>query len=264
MYPYQPPPAYHAPYPNHFAAPTPAYQAPRSPPVHQNSNVGRRGGITIHVCHNSHQNCVKCKKSQEDRGMLDIDPHGRRQPHRQINVCTMETPRSRSGRVPQELQGLLHNFDFTVQLPAAGNDPNTWLFNDGQLMAVIGPIVNGISVIQKAFPEPGINQTLKFSRVNLPGPSYTVEYMLQSNDPYDIGAWAWYRYANGSVRVWHWDPYDPTLEPCLVAWKNRNNWHWYFDPVISQMLKSECEAAAIIVICGMVLFNGEGRTLTMT
>ncbi|KAJ6467879.1 hypothetical protein C8R45DRAFT_475350 [Mycena sanguinolenta] len=283
MYPFQPPPAYHAHYQNNYAPPAYAGQiAQQPPPVEENSNVGRRGGIFIHVCANCNPKCVKCNKSQAERGMLDLDASTGDRVHRQINVVSVVSPRAPDGRVPPELQGRLRHFDFTVQLSRAPND-NTWLFDDTQLMAVISPLVNGTSRIDKSFPEPGINAALKMSRVNIQGPTYTVcvslkfrawsqedsltdvssEWILQSIDQYDVGLWGWYRYHNGSIRVWHWNSHDNSRR-WLVAWKNRNNWHWFFDPLISQLMKSECEAAAILIICGTVVFNGLGRTLTQT
>ncbi|KAJ7254993.1 hypothetical protein B0H12DRAFT_1114463 [Mycena haematopus] len=190
MHLYQPPPAYHALYQNN---------SPHQPT--QDMHPSNR-----HLCKrtpiNCGPHCVKCNKSQADRGMLDLDPNGPgRHPHRQINVVTILSPRSQSGRVPRELHGRLHHFDFTVQLSLTPQDPNTWLFNDSQLMAIISPIVNGTARIEKSFPDPGINSTLQMTRVNIPGPSYVVEYMMQSADQYDIGLWGWYRYTNGSVRV---------------------------------------------------------------
>lgn len=60
--------------------------------------------------------------------------------------------------------------------------------------------------------------------------------------------------------MWNWKTYKDA-DPVLCAWKEPYDPHWNFDKIISERLQSECETAAIIIICGMIIFHGEGRSL---
>jgi hypothetical protein len=107
------------------------------------------------------------------------------------------------------------------------------------------------------------------------------EFVLHSADHWDIGFWGWYRYYDGSIRVrslcstyltsdpsiprfqqqvWNWATYD-NRQPVLVAWKNPDDPHWYFEETISELRKYETQSATVIIISGMIVFNNQGTTL---
>ncbi|KAK7052750.1 hypothetical protein R3P38DRAFT_2861736 [Favolaschia claudopus] len=261
-----------------------AYQQniPRPPPLIVNPSTGRAVGVPIHICSNGDRYCVSCFMLQSKRpGQYNtVRPshrsysnkrNGHMLVHNQINVCVASSPRPNpsTGLVPSELRSQLKNFNFTLQLAnmdqmAVTNDASSWLFSDRELLAIIGPMVNHSISVAKPYEQESGNTKMVMSRVNLEGPGYIVEFLLRSGDQFDIGMWGWYRYMDGSIRVWNWATHDPTMKACLVAWKNANDWHWYFDEIISAMMKDQTEAAAIIIILGMIVFNGQGRTLTLT
>ncbi|KAJ6534194.1 hypothetical protein B0H19DRAFT_1185497 [Mycena capillaripes] len=232
-------------------------------PVIPDPGLGDMVGVPIHICAENDSHCVKCNMPQRKRrdalNCVRTSDNKKWLLHNQINVCT----RGPNGSgAPLSLRG----FNFTVQLPGiqaqAQDDISTWVFNQEGLIAVIGPMVNHQVTVTKPYAQrPGSNNTMVMSRVNQEGPGHRVEYILKSADQHDIGLFAWYRYHDGSIRVWNYHTHN-SLYPVLVAWRSPGDWHWHFHENVSELLRAETEVAAIIVICGIVVFNNMGSTLT--
>ncbi|KAF7368367.1 hypothetical protein MVEN_00158400 [Mycena venus] len=216
---------------NYYAQSSSHHQPLRRPPLIKSSSTGTQVGVPVHICAESNAWCVKCAMPQNKRRngynqVVTSDRH-RRLVHNQINVCTALEARPAYGEIPRELQGHLRAFNFTVQLSNMADDPTSWLFNDERLLAIIGPMVNHTVTVRKPYLTQG-NNVLTMSRVNLEGPGFIMDYLLRSGDQFDIGQWGWYRYYDGSIRVWTWPTYSQSKPPMLLAWKNAADWHWFF------------------------------------
>ncbi|KAJ7830351.1 hypothetical protein B0H14DRAFT_3872687 [Mycena olivaceomarginata] len=180
--------------------------------------------------------CVRCSKPQQRAG---ASRNGVRTVlQNQTNMCTVLTPRSRH-HLPPGIPQWIPNFDWTLSHVHSHHNPASWLFDNKMLIAII-----------KAGATPEKNNLLSMSCVNMPGPNG--QYVV-CRVPH-IGCWGWYTYADGSLRVWNWKN-DTDAPPVLCAWKEPTDPHWHFNQIISERLQSECEAAAIIVVRGIVIFT---------
>ncbi|KAJ7838812.1 hypothetical protein B0H13DRAFT_1911594 [Mycena leptocephala] len=236
---------------------------PAPPPKISNPDIGHTVGIPIHICADSCIFCVKCTMPQsQQRGPFNqtwTSDGLRKLLHNQVNVCTATQPRPPNGGLPPELRGRTDRFQFNVQLSNMPGDQSSWLFDRQYLLAIISPMVNQATTVTRTNDTPG-NCLMTMRRVNHQGQGYLVEFVLHSADHWDIGFWGWYRYYDGSIRVWNWATYD-NRQPVLVAWKNPDDPHWYFEETISELRKYETQSATVIIISGMIVFNNQGTTL---
>ncbi|KAJ7662589.1 hypothetical protein DFH06DRAFT_355638 [Mycena polygramma] len=238
------------------------HRSAHPPPLIQNPSTGSVG-VPIHLCRGGDVACVQCgleqRKTRSQHNSVRTSDNMKWLLHTQLNMCTATRARPSDFSVPPEL-GSLRRFDYTVQLPGRmQRDGTTWVFSKSTLVAVIGPMMDRTVTISKAFQTPGRNNTMVMRRIHERGPAqqanYCVEYILQSGDQFDIGCWAWYRYQDGSLRVWNYATHD-NRNPCLVAWKEATDPHWTLHEAIAELMHSEAQVAAIVVICGMVVFSG--------
>ncbi|KAJ7144447.1 hypothetical protein C8R44DRAFT_846239 [Mycena epipterygia] len=204
---------------HHFAPPQPhqylqdsscssSQTAPQAhPPVISSPDIRGAQGVPLHICVASASggSCVKCLNAAPRNEAVASRRTHRQIPHATLNVAVASGPRA-FPRVPRELQSVLGAFDWTIQLGGGGGgDGEAWLMDGGSVLAKIGPMVNrSVRITKPVDVGRGYNAGMVMTRVDLPGPGYVVDWILQAAPgDQDIGFWAWYRYFNGAIRVWN-------------------------------------------------------------
>ncbi|KAJ7171424.1 hypothetical protein C8R46DRAFT_1349405 [Mycena filopes] len=228
--------------------------APRPPPHIPSPDITGNIGTPLHVSALQSRACVDCTAWRPRDRRVYIPGLARPVTAPAINVLTSARPRHPD---PRELK----HFDFTLQMSTL-NAPERCLrlLNKVGVLANFGELVNGSVRIEKAGGyNPYANSAMMMTRVNLQGPGYAVEWVLQTADQFDVGMWGWYRYPNGSYRVYTWKTHDRT-PPQLVAWRSPEDWHWHLHEMISAG-GSHTMAAKIMIICGIVCVEAMGGTL---
>ncbi|KAJ7747147.1 hypothetical protein DFH07DRAFT_73938 [Mycena maculata] len=236
----------------------------RPPPVIPTSHLGGQVGVPIHVCSNISAHCVKCRMPQNASAFVWTSDGRQQLAHKKINVCVASE--YRGANPPRELQGRLQAFDFTVQLSNLPQDPTSWLFYGEQLVAVIDPMLHQVVNIGNPTSDPKHRRKVAMTRVDIAGPGYIVEYVMQGapGTGTDVGRYGWYRYQDGSVRVWEWPTYGNKASS-LVAWMNPDDRHWYLQENIAEMgweHGQELHTACFLVTAGIVIHSEQGRSLT--
>ncbi|KAJ7779743.1 hypothetical protein B0H16DRAFT_1710997 [Mycena metata] len=225
---------------------------PRPPPSIPSSDITGQIGVPIHVCISGGTACCRCVVPQHPHraayNVTQVPGQQRGTKHRNINVCTANGNRPPNGVIPREIAHQLAYFDFTLQLSNLAMDPFIKMYNKSGFVADIGPFIEGSVRIRKPEYLPFQNSSMVMSLVNIQGPGgYVVEWVLQTADEHDVGMWGWYR-----------------KPPVLGAWKNPGEWHWNYHEIVSSQIAHNTEVAAIILICGITIYEGMGTSLTRT
>ncbi|KAJ6612413.1 hypothetical protein B0H10DRAFT_2052387 [Mycena sp. CBHHK59/15] len=254
-----------------YSPPPPPYQqiAPpilpkRPPPPINTSDLGGMIGAPVHILYNCRVNCVKCWSDTVYNPEFVVSSDNTQIQHLQLNVCMATGYRNRGMRIPPELLGRTAPFDFTVQLSDLPLDPASWLFSKERLIAIIHPKERNSIVINKPPGAQDGNSSMTMTRVKIGGWRYMVEWILEASPGHtDIGRWGWYKYLDGSLRVWNWQT-DKDHPAVCVAWRDPGDFHWYLHEAIAETIDGPGESAAIIIIAGIIAFNDQGRTLTVS
>ncbi|KAJ7495297.1 hypothetical protein FB451DRAFT_1213781 [Mycena latifolia] len=244
-----------------FAAQRGSSSGPRPPPSIPNSSVGRSVGVPIHVCANAEGECTKCRTRLNDAAnnyTVSGFPDRARLPHLSLDVVVATRYRSAKLRIPSTLQGKLAGFDWTVQLADLPRDDTAWIYGRDRVLAIVGQMTGDTVVIRKP-----TGDMMSMTRVSVGGQGYVVDWVLQGAPEHpDIGLWGWYRYLDGSVRVWNWHGTQNT-PPTLIAWKDPGEWHWHFYEGVVRLLAGDAEVAGIVTMVGIIIYCDMGRSLTM-
>ncbi|KAJ7511994.1 hypothetical protein B0H11DRAFT_1953799 [Mycena galericulata] len=230
----------------------------RGPPHIPDPNIGNEVGVPLHICANGQTGCVKCRMPGGSHNAVWTSDGDVSIPHRRMNVCG--ATEYRGSNPPRELIGRLHGFDYTLQMSNLPQDPSSWLFMGQRLTALIEPMANHSVGISTLTTDPSRPDRVTMTRANMAGAGYIVEWILQGAAGHpDVGRWGWYRYPDGSVRVWSWKTYEET-PPCLVAWKHAHDWHWHLQENLGEM-GIHLRYATILAVVGIIVVSGQGQTL---
>ncbi|KAJ6567951.1 hypothetical protein DFH09DRAFT_1080866 [Mycena vulgaris] len=167
------------------------------PPLAPNPSTQGYAGTTIHICANHNGRCLKCRMSHNDPLAVSQASDGSSIRHITINALYATRYRSKSLKTPSEFTNKLGIFDFIVQMSTLPKDKTTWLYNRVGVIGVMSHLRNHHTVVRKSS-----GPSMVMRRVDIPGPGYVVEFVLQSTPGHgDIGYYGWYRYHDGSIRV---------------------------------------------------------------
>lgn len=217
---------------------------PPVPPAH-----APVAGAPLHVCASHLRVCTRCRVPVSASPTADAA--------QTLNVVSATRYRPVPVGVPPALAGgRLGAFDWTVQLSDLPKDTTAWVFGRDALLAIIGHVDPSGETVLIRKPT---GQTMGMTRVAVPGPGYVVDWILQAapGQP-DIGMWGWYRYHDGTVKIYTWNTPRKT-PPVLVAWQDTAG-HWQLHTDLAHGGVA-AESATVLALVTIIIASNMGRGL---
>ncbi|KAJ7617136.1 hypothetical protein FB45DRAFT_1007758 [Roridomyces roridus] len=222
------------------------------PPLIPDPNIGNTRGYAIHICSSS-AICSVCHLAE---------PASSSSHHRVRNLrLNMYTPPANAAvtnnrGIPTLAFPALDDVNFTLQRSNNPMDPKrVELFFEDEWIASIGPL--GINERGTARVEvlKSTREWCGMTRANIVQDGCVIEWIMRGS-PHnrDVGRWGFYRYPDGSVRIWQWLSHQRS-EPILCAWTG-NDEHWYLNTSFGSIRRNNPAIAALfLVMIGIVVYN---------